>query len=159
MKPAPLHRIRPISAADTRPLRQQILRPHQTISELVYPGDDHPLALHLGAFADERLVGIASFTPEACPEVSARAAWRLRGMAVAPNARYQGYGTALLRAGIAYIRAQRGDLLWCHGRTSALPFYRGCGFVTHGAEFIAPHTGPHYLLLYWIDGANERAQQ
>jgi len=142
--------IRQIDAAETRPLRQRILRPHQTIAELVYPGDDHPQALHLGAFVAEQLTGIASFTPELCPGVSARAAWRLRGMGVLPDAQRQGYGTALLDVGINYVKQNGGDLVWCHGRTSALPFYLSYGFATHGNEFVVPHTGPHYVLLYWI---------
>lgn len=144
------YHIRPISAAETHPLRQQILRPHQTIAELVYPGDDHPLALHLGAFIAETLTGIASFAPEACPNLPAQAAWRLRGMGVLPAVQQKGIGTALLDAGIHYVKQQRGDLVWCHGRSSALPFYRRYGFVTHGDKFVVPHTGSHYVLLYWI---------
>ncbi len=52
--------IRPINATATRPLRQQILCPHQTVDKLGYPGDDHPLALHVSAFVEDQLVGIAS---------------------------------------------------------------------------------------------------
>ncbi|WP_298814716.1 GNAT family N-acetyltransferase [Chloroflexus sp.] len=142
--------IRPISAAATRPLRQRILRPHQAIDELVYPRDDHPLALHVGAFVADQLVGIASFAPESCPAAPAQAAWRLRGMGVLPAAQRQGLGKALLQAGIAHARRHAGDLIWCHGRTSALPFYRAQGFVTWGDEFVVPQTGPHYILLYWL---------
>lgn len=142
--------IRPISAAETRPLRQQILRPHQAIDELVYPGDDHPLALHAGGFIGDQLVGIASFAPEAFPEVPARAAWRLRGMGVLPAFRRQGIGQALLQTGLEHVRRHGGDMIWCHGRTSALLFYLAFGFVTHGEEFVVPHTGPHYILLYWM---------
>ncbi len=144
------HDIRPISATATRPLRQRILRPHQTVDELVYPGDDHPLALHLGAFVADLLVGIASFTPEDCPHVSARAAWRLRGMGVLPAVQRQGLGTDLIQTGIAHVQRHGGDLIWCHGRTSAVPFYRRLGFVPWGDEFIVPDTGPHYILLYWV---------
>src|SRR5262249_61300203 len=34
--------IRRITAAETRPLRQSVLRPHQTLAELVYGGDNPP---------------------------------------------------------------------------------------------------------------------
>src|SRR5690606_13479424 len=56
--------IRPISAAETRPLRSLVLRPGAPPETLVYPGDDHPEALHLGAFEGDRLVGIATVYPE-----------------------------------------------------------------------------------------------
>ncbi|MCH8318681.1 MAG: GNAT family N-acetyltransferase [Bacteroidetes bacterium] len=52
--------IRSISAADTRPLRQQLLRPDQHTDELVYEGDDANDTLHAGAFLKGQLVGIAS---------------------------------------------------------------------------------------------------
>ncbi|MBW8048806.1 MAG: GNAT family N-acetyltransferase [Cytophagales bacterium] len=52
--------IRSISASDTRPLRQQLLRPNQHIDELVYEGDDANDTLHAGAFLKGQLVGIAS---------------------------------------------------------------------------------------------------
>ncbi|MGB9737157.1 MAG: N-acetyltransferase [Chloroflexus aggregans] len=142
--------IRPISAAATRPLRQQILRPHQTVDELVYPGDDHHLTLHAGAFVEDQLVGIASFAPEACPGVAAQAAWRLRGMGVVPHLRRCGIGKALLATGVEHVHRYHGDMIWCHGRTGALSFYRAFGFVTHGDEFVVPQTGPHYVLIYWI---------
>jgi len=41
-------------------------------------------------------------------------------------------------------------MIWCHGRTGALSFYRAFGFVTHGDEFVVPQTGPHYVLIYWV---------
>ena len=61
--PTPL--IRPISAAETRPMRQSVLRPGKTLEELVYPGDDDPACAHLGAFDEAgRLVGIATVFPD-----------------------------------------------------------------------------------------------
>lgn len=137
--------IRPIQAQDTRPLRQQILRPHQSLETLIYEGDDHPLSLHLGAFHHDQLVGIASVSPELCPAMPKEAAWRLRGMGILPSAQRQGFGAALLQTAILHIQSHNGTLLWCHGRTSALPFYRALGFIPYGDEFISPVTGPHYL--------------
>jgi GNAT superfamily N-acetyltransferase len=141
------HDIRPIRAGDTRPLRHQVLRPHQPPEALVYPGDDHPLALHVGAFDGNDLVGIASVAPEAYGPEPGVAAWRLRGMAILPRAQRRGYGAALLQACVEHIRAQGGALLWCNGRTSALPFYRALGFVPQGEEFLDPATGPHYVCI------------
>jgi GNAT superfamily N-acetyltransferase len=139
------HDIRPIQADLTLPLRQQILRPRQSLETLIYPGDDHPLSLHLGAFHHDQLVGIASVSPELCPPMPRDSAWRLRGMAILPSVQRQGYGAALLQTAIHHIQSHHGTLLWCHGRTSALSFYRALGFVPYGDEFLVPVTGPHYL--------------
>jgi GNAT superfamily N-acetyltransferase len=141
------HDIRPVRAEDTRALRHTVLRPHQPPETLVYPGDDHPLALHAGAFDRDELVGVASVTPEEYAPLPGLAAWRLRGMAILPRAQRRGYGAALIQACIGYIQSQGGELLWCNGRTSALPFYRALGFVTHGDEFLVPMTGPHYVCI------------
>ncbi|EFO81742.1 GCN5-related N-acetyltransferase [Oscillochloris trichoides DG-6] len=141
------HDIRPISAAQTRPLRQRVLRPFLRLAELVYPGDDHPLALHAGAFLDERLVGVASIAPEACPAAPEQPGWRLRGMAIVREAQRQGYGAALIGACIAHARQHGGALLWCNGRSSAMSFYTAQGFVVYGHEFDIAGTGPHYL--FW----------
>ena len=138
--------VRAIGAADVRPLRHQLLRPHQPSEALVYPGDDDPLALHAGAFVDGMLVGIASVAPGECPLVPSVAPWRLRGMAVLPEMQRRGLGAALIRASLDHIRANGGTLLWCNGRSSALLFYGSLGFAPIGDEFADPATGPHYVL-------------
>jgi GNAT superfamily N-acetyltransferase len=76
-------------------------------------------------------------------------------MATLPAVQRQGYGAALVRFCIARIHSLGATLLWCHGRTSALPFYYALGFVTHGDEFVTPDTGPHYLCVRIIDMQTE----
>ena len=141
------HDIRPIRAEETRLLRHQLLRPHQLPEQLIYPGDDHPQSFHAGAFQRNQLVGIASVVPETCPTLPNAKAWRLRGMATLPAVQRQGYGAALVQTCITYIHSHGGAILWCHGRTSALPFYRALGFITHGDELMAPDTGPQYMCI------------
>jgi GNAT superfamily N-acetyltransferase len=141
------HDIRPIAASDTRWLRHLVLRPHQPPEALVYPGDDDPAGFHAGAFLGERLVGVATVAPEDCPAAPGARGWRLRGMATLHEVRRRGYGAALIAACVAHVRDNGGDVLWCHGRTSALSFYRSLSFERHGDEFEVPYTGPHYLLL------------
>lgn len=75
--------VRFVSARQTRPLRASVLRPGQAAEKSVYPGDLTPDAFHLGAYAGDRLVGVASFYKESPRSEKAGAnAWRLRGMAV-----------------------------------------------------------------------------
>lgn len=150
MTPALL--VRAVPAAATRPLRHRVLRPSQPADTLIYPGDDHPLALHAAAFLDDQIVGIASVTPGDLPEKFAqpgddrRAPWQLRGMATAPEVRGGGFGGAILQAVIGYIAEQDGSLLWCNARTPAVPFYLRYGFIARGDEYTMPITGPHYFM-------------
>ena len=138
--------IRPISVTEARQLRHTVLRPHQEPEELVFRGDDAPDALHVGAFQEGKLVGIASVAREPFPGEPYLDAWRLRGMATLPEARRKGYGAALVQALVAHVAARGGNLIWCHGRTSALSFYRALGFGEVGEEFDVPVTGPHFVL-------------
>ena len=131
---------------EARQLRHSVLRPHQQPEELVFRGDDAPDTLHVGAFENDKLVAIASVAREEFPGEPHLDAWRLRGMATLPEARRQGYGAALVRACVTHVAARGGNLIWCYGRTSALPFYRALGFREHGGEFDMPVTGPHFVL-------------
>lgn len=138
------HDIRPITAAETRPLRQALLRPHRRLDELVYQGDDALEALHAGAFLGDTLVGIASVTPNACPAADLPRPWQLRGMATAPELRGKGYGRALIERCLEHIAAHGGEALWCNGRVSATGFYTAMGFAIISDEF-GTETGPHYV--------------
>jgi predicted GNAT family N-acyltransferase len=133
--------LRPITAAETRPLRQRVLRPHQALAELVYPGDDAPDTVHLGAFADDTLVGIATLLHQHEP-----GEWRLRGMATAPEVRGRGQGVLLLEACLAHARAHGGTRFWCHARTPVVGFYQRHGLACEGSGFDVPGIGPHILM-------------
>ncbi len=143
--------IRPISAAETRPLRSLVLRPGAPPETLVYPGDDHPEALHLGAFEGDRLVGIATVYPEPPPEahrgvIPPGDAFRLRGMATTPDVRGAGYGRRLLEGCYEHVRAQGARVLWCNARVGARAFYLALGLQTVGPEFEIEGIGPHYVM-------------
>jgi GNAT superfamily N-acetyltransferase len=136
--------IRPITAADTRPLRRSILRPDQPLHDLVYPGDDAAESLHVGAFAGERLLGVASVfqqSPEHQPP--SPHAWRLRGMAVVVEARRSGVGAALLAACEENVRSGGGTRLWFNARIEALAFYRALGYEAIGEPYDLPGIGEH----------------
>jgi predicted GNAT family N-acyltransferase len=142
--------IEQVPAATVRPLRQRVLRPHQTIAEQVFDGDDAPGAAHFAAFAsegDDQPMGIASITPEPHPVSPAPGDWRIRGMATDPErGRGTGAGARLLTACIDHARAHRGARVWCNARTPAAGFYVRAGFATEGEEFTMPSIGPHFLM-------------
>jgi GNAT superfamily N-acetyltransferase len=147
--------VRPVGAEATRALRLAVLRPGQPPEAALYPGDDDATTRHLGAFADGRLVGIASLYAEARPG-GASPGWRLRGMATEPTARRRGVGTALLAACVAHVVDEGGGELWANARLSALDFYLRAGFEVVSDRFEVPGIGPHVVVRRLL--ADERAR-
>ena len=148
--------VRRVSAAAVRPLRADLLRPGTPPDDLVYGGDLDPDALHLGAFAGDEQIGIATVVsqppnisvgvPAVHPNPDEMRAWRLRGMAVVEAWRGQKVGAALLGACIGYVAERGGVFLWCDARTPARDFYARYGFSVMGDEFHKPNAGPHYYM-------------
>ena len=138
--------IRSIRAEEARVLRQRVLRPHQQVYELVYPGDEAADSLHLGAFEEDELVGIASVMREPLPGSDEGSGWRIRGMATLPEARRHGHGGALLERCLTHVAAHGGTIAWCTARATAIEFYRHHGFEVHGESFDVPVIGTHYVM-------------
>lgn len=139
------YEVRRVPAETTYPLRQQVLRPHQTLEEMRLAGDDDPDSGSFAAVdADGRAVGTAVVRRETCPGQPERSdAWRLRGMATAPGMQGRGIGARTLAAVIAHVEQHGGGLLWCNARTPARRFYERAGFAVHGDEWVDPLIGPH----------------
>jgi len=144
--------VRVVAADVVRPLRQKVLRPHQTLADQVYAGDDAPGAAHFAAFdADDAVIGIASITPEPYPGTGGPAPgdWRIRGMATDPErGRGRGAGALLLRACVDHARAAGAARVWCNARSPVRGFYEREGFAVDGEEFALPAIGPHFLM--WL---------
>lgn len=142
-------RIERVDPVVVRPLRQRVLRPHQTVAEQVYAGDDDPRAAHFAALdGRDQVVGVASITPEPHPGGDGGPGdFRVRGMATDPEGgRGTGAGGALLHACLDHARAAGATRVWCNARTPARGFYERYGFVAEGEEFALPEIGPHYVM-------------
>lgn len=148
--------IRTIAVDQARILRRAVLRPNLPPEASVFPGDDDPTSLHLGAFESDELVGIATLIQNACPVNGRDDHWRLRGMATVERVRNRGIGGLLLSRCIVYVRDVGGGSIWCNGRSSARRFYERHGLRAVGEEFLSPHTGLHYLFVL---GLNDRQRQ
>lgn len=138
--------VRPISAAETRPIRQKVLRPTQTAEELVFPGDDEPTAGHFGAFVGHDLVGVASVYEQGETGQTEAGLWRLRGMAVLPEYRGRGLGVRLFEATADHAIVHGGSTYWCTARVTARDFYLARGMHQVGDEFELPTIGPHVIM-------------
>jgi len=155
MNPAPSREskidVRPISSAETFPLRLAVLRPGRPRESAMFAGDDAPDTKHFGAFRNGKLLSIASLFASELPERPGLPAYQLRGMATAEEARNQGLGKALVAASLDFLREKHGRLLWCNARIAAVEFYRHLGFSTIGPEFDIPEVGPHFRMWREVD--------
>lgn len=152
MTPTPMRTdIREITAEDTRPVRQRVLRPHQRPEELVYPGDDDHDTFHLGAFGEAgELLAILSMYRHAQPPsdpFDEPRAWRIRGMASVPEARGTGLGKALVERARDRVWAVARDPIWCNARENAFGFYEKLGFAIVGGIFEIEGIGPHAVMV------------
>src|SRR5688572_21435663 len=128
-----------IPAVATVDIRWSVLRPGFPRESAVFAGDDEPGTLHLGAFHEDRLVGVASLYDAPLPDATpSRHPKQLRGMATLPEVRGSGAGRALLDACVAAASTAGCDLLWCNARSSAVAFYRKYGWEVCSDEFDIP---------------------
>jgi GNAT superfamily N-acetyltransferase len=131
--------VREVTLAETRPLRQSVLRPHQTLDDLAaHEGGD---AYAVGAYEGDTLVAVGLITPEGGP-----GSWRIRGMATAPEARGRGAGAAILAALVEYAEGRQATRIWCNARVPARSLYERAGFLVTSDVFEPPEIGPHVVM-------------
>jgi GNAT superfamily N-acetyltransferase len=125
-------------------LRWRILRAGLPRDTACFDGDDEATTLHTVAVCRGVVIGCVTILRRAWQD---RAAWQLRGMAVAPEYQGRGIGGTLLEAVEADVRARPYSLqLWCNARSPATPFYAKHGWHLVGDEFVIPTAGPHFKM-------------
>ena len=130
-------RVEPIPVEATRPLRQAVLRPFLELEQLA--GSEPPGAVAFGVLGDAGApVAVGLIGEEGEP-----GAWRIRGMATAPEARGRGFGGEVLAALVAHAAARGARRIWCNARTTALTLYAREGFEVVSDEWDEPRIGPH----------------
>ncbi len=137
--------IREIAAADTYGLRHAILRPTEPLSACHYPLDGS--SIHIGAFVDGKLLGVATAHPEIKSDFPYSKQYRLRGMAVAVESQGQGVGKLLLQELLSKLAGMEIPFLWCNAREIAIPFYERLGFQILGDFFDIPNIGRHKVMF------------
>jgi GNAT superfamily N-acetyltransferase len=147
-----------VAVARTLPLRRAVLRPHLPAADPYLPPDATASSTVAYAALDRHgeVIGAAVLTPDEPPFGStAGRAWRLRGMAVAPQQRNRGIGGALLAAHIAHVAGLGGGILWCNARIAARGLYERGGMSAWGEVFEEPLIGPHIVMWRRVnpDGA------
>lgn len=110
--------------------------------------DTEPEVVHLAvAQPGQRPVAVATIVPAASDRRPGRAAWRLRGMAVDPAHQGEGIGSLLLDAVVERCRAAGAEVIWAHGRDSALGFYRRRGWSVEGEGYLEIGI-PHHDVVF-----------
>lgn len=139
-----------ITNDDVLPIRNEVLREGRlTLDECRWPGDDDSESFHLGYFADEQLVCIASFHKTGYKDFQG-IGYQLRGMATLAAYQGKGIGNQLVNFAITYMRGQRVNYVWCNARKKAANFYSSLGFEIVSDEFDIPGIGPHYVMYLKI---------
>jgi predicted N-acetyltransferase YhbS len=110
-----------------RPLRHRVLRPGYPEAAVHTERDDEADTVHLAAFDGDEMIGVVTMFAEPFPD-DARSALRFRWMAVDESRRGTGTGQALMRNAAMVARDGGFELLWAHGRETALGFYARLGF-------------------------------
>ena len=139
--------VRLVGAEQTRPLRQQVLRPDGPTIE------DDPAAVHFAAVDGGTVLATGVLLAHPPPFAYAGAAWRLRGMATDPGRRGEGLGSAVLAAVMLHVETAGGGLLWCNARTPAKAFYERAGLRTWGEPWDDPAIGPHIVMRVELSGS------
>lgn len=132
-------------ASVTRPLRQRLLRPHQSLDALQVEGEDDDESAWLAAFDGEAVVGTAGIVAEPAPDGGP--GWRVRAMAVEEGLRGRGVGAELLAGCLDHAAGRRERTVWCSARVPASGFYRGAGFEVTGEVYDEPGIGPHVTMV------------
>jgi GNAT superfamily N-acetyltransferase len=146
------YRIERVSAADTFPLRQQVLRPDETHDELAASRDGDAGMWHFAVLDAGAVIGSAAVGREAAPWAPEREpSWRLRGMATVADRRNEGVGGAVLDAVVDHVGDAGGGLLWCNARVPARSFYERAGFTTRGESWDDPRIGPHIAMELQVE--------
>ncbi|HGH7181266.1 TPA: GNAT family N-acetyltransferase [Bacillus luti] len=138
--------VKNIKGSETYVLRQKILRPNQTLADCKYSSDYETDTFHLGAFINDELISIASFSKEIYPDLLAGVHYRLRGMATLPNFRNKRAGSSLIHEAETILQERSANILWCNGRITVADYYKRLGFHGHGEIFEIEPIGLHKVL-------------
>lgn len=139
--------INSISAPETYPVRNPVLRPGKPIEFCVFEGDDLSTTFHLGGFYKNRLVAVVTFMEQNRLDHGLKNAGQVRGMAVLKEYQGKGFGKLLLNFGEKLLLDRQIKAVWMNAREIAVPFYKNCGYTIRGKAFTIPGIGNHFVMI------------
>jgi len=138
--------VREISATETIPLRHTVLRPHMTVQDCIYPGDDLATSFHLGGFSGGVLATVLSVVLDSSPIFDEQVQYRFRAMATDSRFHRRGFAKSVVAAAEQKVLARGGSLIWFNAREAAFGFYEKTGYRHHGDFFEIPGIGMHKIM-------------
>src|SRR5690554_410126 len=138
--------IRPISYQETYLIRQEVLRPDRPLDTCHFLGDELSSTFHLGAFYQEKLVGIISVFENNNKLFKQENQYQIRGMALLPDYQKYGLGKKLIEYAEKLLKENNVSLAWCNAREIAVKFYEKSGYKIIGEAFDIPDVGIHWVM-------------
>lgn len=135
-----------ISAEETYPVRQPVLRAGRPIKDCIFEGDTLESTFHLGLFFKNNLIGVASYMKNNHTNFSEENQYQLRGMAILKDYQRKGLGFLLIQAGERKLVELKVDRLWFNAREIAVKFYKNHGYNITAEPFIIEGVGLHFLM-------------
>tara|TARA_Y100001968_G_C19205002_1_gene641862 strand:- start:221 stop:664 length:444 start_codon:yes stop_codon:yes gene_type:complete len=139
--------IKEVNVETILPVRQAVLRNGKPREECFFEGDHAEETIHLALYIDEEIQAIATILKDKSEKLKSNNQFRLRGMAVIPEAQGKGLGKHLLVYAEDLIHQNPPAILWFYARKSAVKFYQKNNFEVFGKEFEIPTVGPHFLMF------------
>jgi len=120
-------------------LRNKILRKPLGIKFTPAEMEQDKYNIHLGIFDDERILACLVLTDTGDKRI------KMRQVSVDEDMQGKGLGRQLSIAAENYARENNYEVIFCHARKSAVPFYQKLGYTTTSDEFTEVNI-PHYAM-------------
>lgn len=127
-------------------VRHPVLRQGKPVDSCKFEEDDLPTTFHLGAFYNDKLVGVVTILKKDKKSFVKKNQFQLRGMAVLQEYQGQGIGAVLVKQSENRVIEQKGSLIWLNSRQVAVNFYERLGYKISSDKFEIPLIGVHYTM-------------
>lgn len=127
-------------------LRNEVLWPHKTFENCILETDRLSTTFHFGIQIEGLTVATVTLQQEKNQRLQQEKQYRLRAMAVREGYRGQGFGDAIVEAGLNHLRELGVEVVWCDARVAALNFYRRLHFNELEEEYEIPIIGMHRFM-------------
>ena len=135
-----------LSPEEIQQLRNEVLWPHKTFENCILETDRLSSTFHFGLKVDGLTVATVTLQQESSSKLPQETQYRWRAMAVREGYRGQGYGDAIVEAGLNHLRKLGVEVVWCDARVAALNFYRRLQFEELEEEYEIPIIGLHRFM-------------
>lgn len=127
-------------------LRNEVLWPHKTFENCILETDRLSTTFHFAIQIQGITVATVTLQQEKSHRLQQEKQYRLRAMAVREGYRGQGFGDAIVEAGLNHLRELGIEVVWCDARVAALNFYRRLHFNELEEEYEIPIIGMHRFM-------------